>query len=108
GIQVPIAVNQKKWKKSRGLGAESSVNMMTVSQEEKIGLNIIDKPEAALKQMEDGGQPTIDSLKEINLGTEEEPRNTFISTNLPQEEADLYISLLKENRDVFAWTYAEM
>ncbi|XP_058106410.1 uncharacterized protein LOC131249639 [Magnolia sinica] len=44
----------------------------------------------------------------MNLGTEEEPRNTFISAGLPEQEAEKYVELLKENRDIFAWTYAEM
>jgi len=42
------------------------------------------------------------------LGTEEEPRNTFISVSLPEQEFKKYGQLLKENKDVFAWTYEEM
>ncbi|XP_058080638.1 uncharacterized protein LOC131228789 [Magnolia sinica] len=58
--------------------------------------------------MEDGGQPTINNLREINLGTEEELRNTFISIGLFVQEVEKYAKLLKENEDVFAWTFTEM
>ena len=58
--------------------------------------------------LEDGGQATIDELKEINLGTVEEPRLTFISALLTPEEEEGYLKLLVEYKDVFAWTYKEM
>ncbi|KAH7847365.1 hypothetical protein Vadar_025265 [Vaccinium darrowii] len=32
-------------------------------------------------QLEDGGQPTIDDLKELNLGTPDEPRPIFVGCN---------------------------
>ncbi|KAH7847684.1 hypothetical protein Vadar_029012 [Vaccinium darrowii] len=38
-------------------------------------------------QLEDGGQPTVDDLKELNLGTPDEPRPIFVSALLsPKEE----------------------
>ncbi|KAA0050119.1 uncharacterized protein E6C27_scaffold675G001360 [Cucumis melo var. makuwa] len=58
--------------------------------------------EAAPLSLENGGQLTINELKEVNLGTKEEPRPTFIST---QNE---YVNLLKAYKDVFAWSYKEM
>ena len=58
--------------------------------------------------MEDGGQATIDELKEINLGIIEEPWPTFISSLLTPEEEERYPKLLVEYKDVFSWTYKEV
>ena len=56
----------------------------------------------------DGVQATVDELKEINLGTTEEPQAIFISALLTPEEEEGYLKLLVEYKDVFAWTYKEM
>ncbi|TYK06279.1 uncharacterized protein E5676_scaffold157G00630 [Cucumis melo var. makuwa] len=63
---------------------------------------------AAPLSLEDGGQSTIDELKEVNLGTKEEPRPTFISTQLSDNDENEYVNLLKAYKDVFAWSYKEM
>uniref|UniRef100_A0A6N2MMH1 Retrotransposon gag domain-containing protein n=1 Tax=Salix viminalis TaxID=40686 RepID=A0A6N2MMH1_SALVM len=47
-------------------------------------------------------------LKEVNLGTDENPRPTFINANLSPEEEANYMELLMEYRDIFAWSYDEM
>ena len=57
---------------------------------------------------EKGNQGTIDELKQVNLGTEQEPRPTFISACLTLEEEKSYLDVLEEYRDVFAWNYKEM
>jgi len=38
------------------------------------------------KTFEDGGQATVDDLKELNLGTNEEPRPIYVSSSLTVEE----------------------
>lgn len=48
---------------------------------------IVDLKEAP-KELEEGGQATVDELKERNLGTEEDPKPTFISANLPHDKAE--------------------
>ena len=58
--------------------------------------------------LEDGVYATVDELKEINLGTIEEPRPAFINVLLTPEEEEGYLKLLVEYKDVFAWTYKEM
>ena len=58
--------------------------------------------------MEDGGQDTIDELKEINLGIIEEPWPTFISALLTPKEEERYLKLLVEYKDVFSWIYKEV
>jgi Reverse transcriptase (RNA-dependent DNA polymerase) len=50
----------------------------------------------------------VDELAEINLGTEEDPRPTFISASLPEEVADRLKTFLKSYMDCFAWSYKEM
>ncbi|KAG9458174.1 hypothetical protein H6P81_002682 [Aristolochia fimbriata] len=57
---------------------------------------------------EEGGQATIDQLKKVNLGTEDDPRPTFLSASLSVTEEKDYMSLLSEYKDVFAWSYTEM
>ncbi|KAA0046915.1 retrotransposon protein, putative, unclassified [Cucumis melo var. makuwa] len=52
--------------------------------------------------------PYIDELKEVNLGTIEEPHLTFISVSLSIEEDGKYTSLLTKYWDIFAWSYKEM
>ena len=60
------------------------------------------------KTFEDGGQATVDDLKELNLGTNEEPRPIYVSSSLTLEEEKQYLELLSEYKDVFAWSYKEM
>ncbi|XP_074290694.1 uncharacterized protein LOC141617398 [Silene latifolia] len=62
----------------------------------------------APKTLEDRGQSTVDELKELNLGTTEDPRPIYISALLTKEEQEEYYKLLVEYKDVFAWSYKEM
>jgi hypothetical protein len=61
----------------------------------------------ALKQLEKTPN-TVDELIEINLGTEEDPRPTFISASLLEEVVDRLKTFLKRYMDCFAWSYKEM
>ena len=44
------------------------------------------EPVKATKTQEDGGQAPIDELKELNLGTKEDPVPIYVSTMLMPEE----------------------
>ena len=44
----------------------------------------------------------MDKLKELNLGTTDEPRPIFISALLTPVEEKEYLELLTEYKDVFA------
>ena len=57
---------------------------------------------------EDGGQATVDELKELNLGTNEDPRPIYVSMLLSPSEEKSYFELLLNYKDVFAWSYKEM
>ncbi|XP_070049181.1 uncharacterized protein [Nicotiana tomentosiformis] len=59
-------------------------------------------------ELEEGVKATIDALKEVNFGTDEKPRPTYLSALLEVDEESTYIELLKEFRDVFAWRYKKM
>ena len=61
-----------------------------------------------LETLEHEGQATVNDLKELNLGTKEEPRPIYISSLLTQEEEKEYFDLLLECKDVFTWSYKEM
>lgn len=66
--------------------------------------------ENAPPELEEGIKTTVDDLKERNLGTARKlaPRPIYVSTLLDEEEEVTYVQLLKEYKDVFAWTYKEM
>ncbi|KAI5350469.1 hypothetical protein L3X38_003360 [Prunus dulcis] len=57
----------------------------------------------------DDSLPEVEDLfQEINLGTEEDPRPTFVSTLLEEPLKDEIIALLPDFKDCFAWHYHEM
>ena len=66
------------------------------------------EPTEAPETLQDGGQATVDELKELNLGTKEDPRPIYVSTMLTLEEENQYFYLLSEYRDILAWSYEEM
>ncbi|XP_049374052.1 uncharacterized protein LOC125839127 [Solanum verrucosum] len=59
-------------------------------------------------ELEEGVKTIIDPLKKVNLGTDEDPRPTYLSAFLEVDEEAAYMNKLKEYRDVFAWSYKEM
>ncbi|XP_049378083.1 uncharacterized protein LOC125842824 [Solanum stenotomum] len=62
----------------------------------------------AAPELKEGIKTTIDPLKEVNLGTDEDPRPTYLSAFLEVDEQIASMNILKEYRDVFAWSYKEM
>ncbi|KAM1018797.1 hypothetical protein ACFX2C_040378 [Malus domestica] len=90
----------------------AQVNCITIEDEkDENGDNsteFIDNAQPAPPQIEDGGQATVDELREINLGTDDEPKPIFVSALLTPEELEDYKSLLQDYRDVFAWGYQDM
>ncbi|XP_075084754.1 uncharacterized protein LOC142168006 [Nicotiana tabacum] len=79
-----------------------------ITVEDNPCLEVNDEVHEAPPQLEDGEQSTVDELKELNLGTLEDPRLTFISALLTTQEEEEYFKLLTKYKDVFAWTYKEM
>ena len=45
---------------------------------------------------------------EVNLGTKEEPRVTFMNGHLRPEEFARILEVLKKYKDYFAWSYTEL
>jgi len=58
--------------------------------------------------LKDRGHAIVDDLKELNLGTNEEPRPIYMISLLIQEEEKEHFDLLSEYKDLFAWMYKEM
>uniref|UniRef100_A0A803MDQ2 Integrase catalytic domain-containing protein n=1 Tax=Chenopodium quinoa TaxID=63459 RepID=A0A803MDQ2_CHEQI len=81
-------------------------NHVTVSEESILDEEV--EPTEAPRTLEDGGQSTVDDLKELNLGTTDEPRPIYVSAQLSPNEEKAYFDLLMEYKDVFAWSYKEM
>ncbi|KAA0049817.1 uncharacterized protein E6C27_scaffold1591G00100 [Cucumis melo var. makuwa] len=101
-----ILTNPKKKDSERGKDETSChhITIIEVLENETPEEDSEDVPQS----LEDGGQFTINELKEVNLGIIEKPRTTFISASLSSEEEGKYMSLLAEYRDIFAWSYKEM
>ena len=60
------------------------------------------------KRFDEPTSAVEEPTKEINLGTEDDPRTVIISLNLNPEEESTLIQVLKEYKDTFAWTYEDM
>jgi hypothetical protein len=54
------------------------------------------------------GFMSADKLEEVDIGSGDKPRPTFISANLQLDFREELIKLLKEYKDCFAWDYSEM
>jgi hypothetical protein len=54
------------------------------------------------------GFMSADKLEEVDIGSGDKPRPTFISADLQPDFREELIKLLKEYRDCFAWDYSEM
>ena len=60
------------------------------------------------KRFDEPTSAVEEPTKEINLGTENDPRAVIISLNLNPEEESALIQVLKEYKDTFTWTYEDM
>ena len=59
--------------------------------------------------MNDGVKNVQEELIEVNLGDREEGKKMVkISKNMSEKERGKLVALLKEYKDVFAWSYQEM
>ncbi|XP_050121342.1 uncharacterized protein LOC126598993 [Malus sylvestris] len=85
--------------------SKSKINEMKEDKEDEIPKEDVT---AALPQLEDGGQATIDDLKKLNLGTNEESKPIFVNAPLSVDEIEKYYQLFLKYKDVFVWTYKEM
>lgn len=85
-----------------GLGAE------IIYEEEETEERKLHELDKAPSKLEDVAPEVQDPLEEVNLGTPEEPRITYVSSFLSSHLKDQLVSLLKEWTDSFAWNYDEM
>ena len=82
----------------------TSVNHVTIIEETKGESSIEEDAEDASPTFEEGVQATVDELKEINIANAEDPKPICVNANLSPEEENAYTEILKEYKDVFAWT----
>ncbi|TMX05059.1 hypothetical protein EJD97_002722 [Solanum chilense] len=80
---------------------------ITVEKDQDVD-NTNDDIHEAPPQLKDCVQLTIHDLKELNLGTLEDPRPIFVCAYLTPEEEMKYFRLLVEFKDVFSWSYKEI
>ena len=53
-------------------------------------------------------KPLMDEITTVNVGTEKDPRLVQIGSTLSSEERERLVALLKDFKDVFAWSYEDM
>ncbi|XP_056695837.1 uncharacterized protein [Spinacia oleracea] len=107
-VRTVVFTNQEKSSDNFAEDDREFVSSNHVTAQEVSNSDEEIETEVAPKILEDGGQTTVDELKELNLGTLEEPRPVYVSSLLTQEEEHEYAELLSEFKDVFAWSYKEM
>lgn len=103
-----VQQKQTKNNKSKGKsyhhenGMQDSVNMISGEEQDagKEDEELVNDPEEAPPSLEDGGQATVDELVEINLGSPEEPKITYVSKLLSNDEMKEYVAYLSEYKDV--------
>ena len=80
----------------------TAVNHVTIIEETKEESSIEEDAKDALPTFDEGVQATVDELKEINIGSAEDPKPICVNSNFSPEEENAYTKLLKEYKDVFA------
>jgi hypothetical protein len=53
-------------------------------------------------------QPQLEEVEDCNVGSNENPKLVKLSKYLPTELKKKYVELLKEYKDVFAWSYEDL
>ena len=53
-------------------------------------------------------EPIKEETQSVNLGTDDEPKMVQIGNTLTSSENDALVTLLKEFKEVFAWSYEDM
>ena len=53
-------------------------------------------------------EPIKEEIKSVNLGTNDEPKMVKIGNTLTSSEKDALVTLLKEFKEVFAWSYEDI
>jgi len=82
-------------------------NMVSEEKEEESEDYVIITKNAP-KELEEGGQNTIDELVEINLGNEENPRPTLSVHPCQMKKRNNSLRSSENMFDCFAWNYHEM
>ncbi|MBE2321274.1 RNA-directed DNA polymerase, partial [Solirubrobacter sp. CPCC 204708] len=65
-------------------------------------------PEFEQRREMEHARPNMDELISINLGSDESPKIINIGATLSPQEQEKLVGLLRENIEVFAWSYKDM
>ena len=60
------------------------------------------------REMEISRRVSASTLEDVNVGTTTDPRVLSIAKDLPPSQKEAMIALLKEYKDVFAWSHEDM
>ena len=52
--------------------------------------------------------PNENDIQDHNIGTEDSPKIVKLSRNLPPEEKNKYINMMKNYTNVFSWSYEDL
>ena len=75
--------------------------MMVILKKNEDAKDTPPEPEEEMKNI-------VDTLKEVNLGIDDDMRPTYVSASLNDDEVRKHIELLMELRDLFSWRYKEI
>ena len=68
----------------------------------------MDNPIDGIDGKQGHGFTSVDELEEVDIGSGDRPRPTYVSAKFDPEYKWKLIDLLKEFKDCFAWEYYEM
>lgn len=68
----------------------------------------VEQLRTAPAKLDDSKAEVQDDLREVNLGTTEDPPVTYVGTKLEASEFEKITTVLKQYRDCFSWDYSEM
>jgi electron transfer flavoprotein alpha subunit len=85
-----------------------TLNHIIIKEDDNDKFFIEEDVEEALLTFESKNKFMVDEIKEVNLGTIENPCMNFINANLSSKGKGDYMELFMECRDIFTWSYDEM
>nr|KYP33891.1 Transposon Ty3-G Gag-Pol polyprotein [Cajanus cajan] len=98
--KIEMKKDQEVEKLKEGKEQESELKLDCIFDDSPLGFERATKEEHKLESQ--------DPLEEINLGTVEDRKVTYISKLLPRELKEELIRVLHDYKDCFAWDYDEM
>ena len=86
---------------------ESTIKANSRSKQSALKFVLMDNPIDGIDGKLGHGFTSADELKEVDIGSRDRPRPTYVSAKLDPEYKQELVNLLKEFKDYFAWEYYE-